>query len=283
MRKIILQFFIFAILLSLVACGESSETVSSTKLFEYDQNTPSEPDFSQEILIESEEPEEVVGVATEYLWVEAYLDALSNSDSFPANSILLVDIDFDGVPEILFVAHGAATNMNIIGGLSYQNGEVVDIEFYEGWGGIPTELSLLRNIQTGEKVWLAHGRYSSNAGREQYWVYDFVDFSDFSQVQYRQVLAYGSVFVLDEEDTFTGPINFLHLNGEEIEVPFEEIEARREEILRGFEVIDVKILSIHSSQVYYNGDTWQDRTLNRDKMISFFNEWVVGTYPSIHY
>ncbi|MCL2388408.1 MAG: membrane lipoprotein lipid attachment site-containing protein [Defluviitaleaceae bacterium] len=215
---------------------------------------------------------EITCVESKHSWAEAYFNALN--DTFPS-MILLVDIDFDGVPEILFVAQGSATNMWIDSGLSYQSGRVIDIMFYDEWGGMPTELSLLRNRLTDEMVWLAHGRFSSGAGVYQSWLYDFVDFSDFSQVQSTQILSYSSEMILSEEGTYgIGSIYSLHLSDDEaIEVPFEEIEAQRMRILENFEIIDVKILLIHSSQVFDNDTNWQDRTLNREKLISFFNKW----------
>lgn len=272
MRKIILQFIMVIILFSLVSCGGRSETAYFDNA-EYETSTSNEPILPQEIPIEAEEPEEIAGVTATPSWAEAYFNALN--ERWPSTAILMVDIDLDGIPEIFFVWHGAATNMMIDSGLSYQNGNVVNIEFYGEWGEIPTEFSLLRNKRTNELVWLVRGRFSSDAGRYQTFIYEFVDFSDFSQVTSAQVLAYDSEMILNEEGTFgIGSIYSLYLsNGEQIEVLFEEIEEQRERILGEFEIIEVETLFIHHTQVFTDDTDWQSRTLDRNKLSSHFNEW----------
>jgi hypothetical protein len=234
----------------------------------------SQVDTPSDYIVDTNEKEEAVYILTEHSWTDAYFYALNKN--WPATSILLVDVDFDGVPEIFFVWHGMATNMEIDSGLSYQNGEVVNIEFYGEWGGIPTEFSLLQSRLTGERVWLVSGRFSSGAGVFQYWVYEFVDFSDFSQVTSNEVLAYDSEMILNEEGTFgIGSIYSLHLpDNQVIDVPYEKIEERRRELFDGFEIIDVPILLVHFSRVFDNYNDWQNKTLNRDKLISVFNEWT---------
>ena len=230
-------------------------------------------DEAYKIVDSVETSEEIVEVIARHSWAEAYFNALSES-WFPS-MILLVDIDFNGIPELFFIHWGSATNMWIDGGFSYQNGEVIDIEFYDEWGGMPSELSLLQNKRTDEQVWLAQGRFSSNAGIYQYWVYEFIDFSNLSQVQSKQVFAFDSEMILNQEGTHAiGSIySYRSINNETIEMPFEEIEERRERIFRDFETIEVQILLIHRTQVFTNCADLQDIVLSRDKVISHFNEW----------
>jgi len=216
---------------------------------------------------------EIMDAIVIHSWAEAYYNALA--EKCFSSAILLVDINFDGVPELFFVHWGSATNMWIFSGLSYQNGDVVNIEFYDEWSGMPSELSLLRNRQTGEQVWLAHGRFSSRAGVYQSWVYEFVDFSDLSQVRSKSVFEFDSEMILNEEHIYgIDSIYNLRLpNGEIIEVSLEEIEAQRELIFGDFETIEVQALSIHRTQAFTDYVDWQDRVLERSKLITFFNEW----------
>lgn len=291
MGKIILQFFVVVVLFTLVSCGEGSEAVYLDNAkhephadeAEMLEETPKEteiplhePKGIVEIYTfdnEAEELEELAYVLARHSWAEAYFDAL-NTGWFPS-LIQLIDIDFDGVPEIFFVHHGAAANMRIVGGLSYQNGKVIDIEFYGEWGRIPSEFSFLRDRRTDEEFWLASGRFTRQAGAYESWVYKFVDFSDLSQVRRHQIFAFNNEWFLDEDDTYgIGSIHFLHLpNGEVIEVPFEEIEAQREKVFGDFEMTEVQVLLTHYSHVLDNAVDWQNRTLSRNKLISFFNEW----------
>ena len=176
-------------------------------------------------------------------WAQAFYDELG--DDFFHFRMRLIDVDFDGAPELFFVHWGSASNKAIFDGLAYKNGEVVEIEFDNEFGSIPSELSLLRNIHTDEKIWLAYGKFSSMAGAQQSFRYYFVDFLNLPQVRAEQVLVHDLDPIFNEEGNEI--LGFVHTrrlpNGESVETSLAEIGQLREEIFADFEEVGVQIFN----------------------------------------
>ena len=83
--------------------------------------------------------------------------------------------------------------------------------------------------------------------------------------------------IMNEADTYGIGWNYHLLlpNWETIEMPWEEIETLREAFLADFEEIEVQRLGEFYSEFFTNGTDWRYKTLNRNALITFFNEWSV--------
>jgi hypothetical protein len=97
-------------------------------------------------------------------WLEAYASALSSRSPddlaergyYTAKLLRMQDLDFDGIPELLFSSLGTVNSV-IFGGFTCKNGEVRYIDFPESTIGLePMGLTLYRSKITGERQWISH-------------------------------------------------------------------------------------------------------------------------------
>jgi len=237
-------------------------------------------EVDEALLVENEEVEEIAEeiesieeVAARHSWAEAYFDALGERvkhDPFNLPThILLIDIDFDGVPE-MFLSHLGVVNSSIFHGYSYQNGEVINIQIYDDF--LPPELSLLKHINTCELAWLAEGSFRQGGGVGFDFINEFVDFSDFSNVRREKVFTRYERFMYDGIPIYEFIGSEFFPNEDDIKlVTFYDGDST---ILDNYEVIEVQYLFSFVSEFLNDGE-WQltPETLDRNKLISFFNEW----------
>ena len=245
--------------------------MSETDVFE---TTPDEP--IDEALYTYFEDEPIV-LADDFLvpsWMEAYYYALSHYLYFQA--LLMIDVTFDGIPEILYIATGTR-NSWIFSGLSYQNGEIVDIALYDEWRTLGTNISLMQNIYTQEIYWLTQSRNISNAGGFQSHTYYFTDFSDLSRIYNQLIFKHSRQYYTFEEDgdLQVGLNNTLTFpNDVNIDMTFEDFEIFREEFFNDFIQIEVQQKTTHISRITNNSFDDAKRTLNREILFSYFMEWL---------
>jgi len=219
----------------------------------------------------------------ESTWQEAYFELLAErrGDIFLNwHHIILVDLDFDGIPEILFGQTGIRSNRAMSHGISYQNGEVVDIQFDFA---IPPQLSLYRNTQTGEYVWIAGGAFSSQAGGFWSFHVEEIDFSDFSNVRVTRSLIYDREFITEEGSSRAiASIYSLRLSDyESVEMPFEEIQVLREEFFDGYEQVEIQMLvGFESEEGGFH--RWFPETPEREQMMELFGEWHAFAERPLH-
>ena len=128
MRKIVLPFFMLIILLSLMSCGDGEK--AETPIYEYMTTQTDEPVLSESILLtELTEVfaafESVLRSERAFSWsgerlFQVYLDEYRyNFTLNPHLSIAIVDINDDGIPEILVALTASYTLM-----LFYYDGEI---------------------------------------------------------------------------------------------------------------------------------------------------------------
>lgn len=97
-----------------------------------------------------------------------------------ASQIEIVDINFDGVPELFLLRQGVGSS-SIYRGCSFKDGQLLDIKIQGGT--VPSDLLLYREQETGETIWLAGGMFIyGETGRTYEYVWNQVDFSDLSNV-----------------------------------------------------------------------------------------------------
>ena len=218
-------------------------------------------------------------------WAEAYFYALVEYLEQPFNdhlilerisSIQLIDLDFDGTPEMILTMSGV--NADWVSHIySYQNGEIVRIGGYTE-RSLQTNFTLVRNRETAAVSWIAYDVFARGKGGEDF-MWSVLDFSDVPNIRSEAFFAYSSENVLEGYgDSFrvVDIIYRLRLSNEldYVEMPLEEIEAKRDEFLANFEMIDSQQLSTSAHQIRKDGETeLSAETLDRERLIEFFGRW----------
>lgn len=122
-------------------------------------------------------------------WIAAYF-AVAEEQEGKARQLQLIDVDFDGIPELfLFKNESTETTKyidNIYQCYSYKNGAVSQISLPEHtkW----TQLKLCKSKENGKLVWLTDSLYMTGSHGEC--SKDLVDFSDFSNVKQTALLEW---------------------------------------------------------------------------------------------
>ena len=218
-------------------------------------------------------------------WAEAYFYALYEHLQLPfefsrnrISGIQLIDLNFDGVPEMLLIEKDLH-NFSVSNILSYRNGEVIEID--TGFT-MPTNFSFARNKETGELTWIAdEGTGGAKGGWGHMW--ESFEFADVS-IKNRGFLF--SYFRVNRfpccEDYILGGANYTYsfsLNGEDwVEASPEEIEVRRSEVFAEFETIPTQQLRASIFELVYDDtvrfvDEVLPEHINRERLMEFFSRW----------
>ncbi|MDR0273187.1 MAG: hypothetical protein LBI27_07725 [Clostridiales bacterium] len=204
-------------------------------------------------------------------WVEAYADFFMQ-ESFPPYFKLL-DVDFDGIPELFFYASGYGANMWLFIILTYsENGmERIDLE-----SDMPAYFELYSNTQTGETRWMSvmEGFRSSFSHYHNEW--EWVDFNDFSEISTEFFFKWEfEGFLINEETDEYEVIYRLYENENEVsEVESEEIERRRQELFSNYELIETQQYSEYLRNLVFDPyERFIGENLNRELFVEFLLRW----------
>lgn len=145
-------------------------------------------------------------------WQEAYY-SLFSSDKYYYERCLLIDLDFDGIPELCDRSFGTGGE-GTAHGVSYKNGKLVHFDFplpvtsrfYNASGGHyfskslwVTRFYLLKDKITGKKLWLAYDATRDGwENMEYYWV--IYDFNNITKPTVRPLLSVLESCYAEEED-----------------------------------------------------------------------------------
>lgn len=118
-----------------------------------------------------------VTYSSEYAWIQAYYDyGMKSANSQYYLTILLVDLNFDGIPELLRGSYSDGSYY-FFEGLSYQNGTVIPLQFLNF-----TQLIGTTTDENGNMLW--YGRHypmalhRSPGTAQRFYLYDFSDFTN---------------------------------------------------------------------------------------------------------
>lgn len=121
-------------------------------------------------------------------WIDAYFNVVKEQDP-KAKELELIDIDFDGIPELFLIKseEDFGGSLNIYQAYTYKDGAVSEISLPDqaNWH----RLGLYKNKDTGELVWLADSVSSLEKDHEECST-DIADFSDFTNVKKTPLLAW---------------------------------------------------------------------------------------------
>ena len=120
-------------------------------------------------------------------WQEAYFEIIEEQELSDSLSIYLIDVNFDAVPELFFVWQAANGNTAIMNGFSYQDGEIVNMDFGE-WL-LPDSFLCYQNKDSEELTWMVMGNYNMGLAVYEY-VWYMLDFSDFRHIVRESFFGY---------------------------------------------------------------------------------------------
>jgi|GEM_PF-6102721 len=217
-------------------------------------------------------PEPSRGITQAEPWMEAFFEVLKNENLSNPFDIILIDVDFDNIPEMFLTENQYASNFQIRKGFKFNNGECIEIMHDEGFLG---EIKLFRKIETDELVWLSYGFARLNY-LDAKWQWNIVDFSNFSDVTTK--LFFGFIeerIPTDNIDNFEHVIKIMNSKNDYIggfEIDLEFFKSLYEEVFTEYEeIMAKKRLSYFTNFV---ADDLENRTLMKDILMDFFFEWI---------
>ena|GEM_PF-6026724 len=225
-----------------------------------------------EVLSENAQPMSVeTEIAEPPTWATAYADVFAEKSE--GTLVNLLDIDFDGVPELLFLQRGMSNDW-ICSGISYKDVEICDIVIAGESRPMPVWLELWREKVKREPQWVASGMFKCGPSSYDHLWYE-VDFDDFTKVETQ------CVFGFNEGADESGMVYSVYTDfaqRESVDAPYEEIGLLQAEFMAQYEVIEVQKLSAHVSEFYNEGIDKGDDWLNaeyfdREALMAFFAQW----------
>ena|GEM_PF-2856719 len=211
-------------------------------------------------------------------WVEAFSDLIQYGDiNGHFQKIILVDVDFDGIPELFLTMSSITAGYNhwINQGFIYKDGMVTDIKI-----SLPINLELYSDRETKELIWMADGvgeHISSNRIMtfcyNHYWVKaDFNNIRTVWSPLFHWKEEYTAIWDVEDsqsESVFTLLDDF----DDERTMSKIEIEALQNEVFSKYEHIDT-VRVIGDAQkfglVNWYSDGWE---FPRDELLSLLSSY----------
>lgn len=257
---------------------------------------PTETSISTEPSVSVAPSDTLSETATEP-WMEAYIELLLEAPNWPAEKgyfglFSLVDINFDGIPELFFAEGYRVPFMGR--GFSYSDNQITEMTFSEA---IPPCLKLYQDTYSNEKTWLA-GRteYSSatkpfgDSGYEKFHEWWSVDFSDLSMIQRDLYLAWSvrkvwyesdagvyiakgfRFWLYEDEETLDAWDDDIGDRDSRYEVTLTELERKQSDYFDRLKPISEALF--RNMYDFYNSNSEYSReTLNRTVLLQCFNDW----------
>ncbi len=200
-------------------------------------------------------------------WMQAYAKVIVDVDSKPGH-IRLIDVDFDGIPE-LFLSYTGTSNSWIYHGFSFKSGKIFEISIPDEI--MPTEIELYKNRKTNEMLWVANGMFRNGYGSYDYEWYK-VDFSDFSDVKKDFFFGWnesGSTKSNAKEGEFVYAL--IEKNENHIEMSQEEIENTKSKVFSDYVKIETLELFSYVDDFKNGGDSLTEKNFNKDRFYTFLN------------
>lgn len=222
-------------------------------------------------------PNQTITPATGSAWMEAYAKAITDVDSKPRH-IRLLDVDFDGVPEI-FLSYLGTSNSCIYHGFSFKSGKLFDVLIPEEF--LPTTIELYQNKNTNELLWITNGMF-----RDGYGCYDYVwykvDFSDFSDVKKNFFFGWNES-QSTKSDAKEGDVVYtlIDANENDIETSKQEIENTKSKVFSNYEIIETLDLFSFVND-FMNGDenSLTEENINKDLFYTFLNLYEIKSHSN---
>lgn len=189
-------------------------------------------------------------------WIDAYC-GIMESEQMGGGYFILIDIDFDEIPEMFWKRTGTGGTW-IDHGFSFKDGNILDIPI--GDELLFPELNLYKHRESNEMIWLAEGMFKSSDSYRHSW--QMVDFGDLSNIKKVFFFAWG---VTSDREQPEGGATYSLLDEDynEIVMSKEEIEEQEGRLFSEYE--RVQTLTLFSSV----GEFYTDRGFDKDLFFSF--------------
>jgi hypothetical protein len=254
MRHIIGLFLSAIIIISLAGCGADIQ----------------DAEFSHEEITKENETEEKNPEIYEP-WMKAFAAAYSVNY---APIILLIDIDFDEIPEMFTMTSNPRGTLFIEQGFKFDGTNYIEI-IHDG--GLLEWFHLSCNIETKEPVWFSSVDWRGSTSYVQ--KSNIVDFTDLSNVTTEFFFGYYSSWTRDEypsDEIITEEIRIM-AHGEDFHgevVEYSEMTLLRDEAFSVFEPVPIKSIMSRYGEFFINFDIETNSTLiDTDNLMEFFSQW----------
>ena len=216
--------------------------------------------------------DESMSLSENTAWVEAYADFLVQDNP---RYFILLDVDFDGIPELFTYYSGYGTNMWISSIISYSEHGIE--QFKKGLlEEIPAQFELYKDKQTGEIRWMMVMDTFRSGYSRYIFGWDWIDFGDYSDIKTEFFFRWDFEGVeTDDEMDGIEVVYYLYKNTDEMmEVEYEEIEKREQALFSRYERIETQQLYAYMGNYVINED--MDATvenLDRKLIVDFLLQW----------
>ncbi len=217
-------------------------------------------------------------VETRPAWMIAYADAVLDG-AFPDDPIdwpptemshfRLMDLDSDGVPELLSSTLGTVNSV-IVYGYTFQDDQVKFVLFNEdAAGGLPETLALYRSKETGKLQWMAHGQFRDGPG---FYIrqHMFFDFSDIEHPKSQTFCSYNELLVREGAALDDIEYELLNDDGTVTSATHDEIEKRFFGVMSGYQPV------IMQEPFTFTGALMKDDSEDQfdlEKLYAFLEQW----------
>lgn len=189
-------------------------------------------------------------------WIDAYCRILE-SGQMAGSYFLLIDIDFDEIPEMFWTRTGSGGTW-IDYGFSFKDGKILDIPI--GDELLYPELNLYKHRESNEMIWLAEGVFQNSHSYRNSW--QMVDFSDLNNLKKEFFFAWK--VTSDREQPKEGVVySLLDEDYNEIIMSKEEIDEREMRFFSEYE--QIQTLTLFSSV----GKFYTERGFDKDLFLTF--------------
>ena len=216
---------------------------------------------------------ELASASTDDLWVEALASAIAdNNEHF--RYMTLIDVDFDGIPEVFLYTSGNVSTWTVKG-FNYKNGTVTEIDT----SFLFTDLVLFLDNDSGEQFWVTRMSNRSGAGFAYITFWCKVDFSGLPLAETEILFGFSEWYVRNGEDL--DPAEF-YLIGDKSDIltwygtltEFAEIERLRDDFLSRYTEIETFQLSKYSGDLLIDYNVgWDKENINEDAIKGFLYTW----------
>lgn len=199
----------------------------------------------------------VMGLETQTdYWIDAYYYVMENK-IFSSEYLYLVDIDFDGVPE-MFTTCSDTDGTWINHGFSFKDSNILEIQFAEP---IFTSLKLYKDIKTNRLVWIVSGRMKDS--NSYHYIWQQIDFSDFCEVEKSTFFEWREIrkeITDDVSSYYSVEYQLIDYDSNVVVTTKEEIEAQFEKAFSQYEPMEALTL-LTSSIEFINEKNFYDYDL----------------------
>lgn len=204
-------------------------------------------------------------------WQDAFAAAFSENR---APSILLVDIDFDSIPEMFTEERGYGPNSYLQRGYRFNGNGYSEIVHDNG---LLSELQLYRDKESNELIWLTHGFYRLN-DYDSEWQWSTVNFKDLSSVTTDLFFGFIIYRTPIESDEMPDAVETEYAlmedkNDNGILMGYSEIERLKEDLFSKYERVITSDLWIDTNGLFVGYDNQGKVIFNTNRLIEFFSKW----------